>query len=226
MPACRCARIEASGGIALPELQRIAALHLHDRHGSLRHSSAVRSSSGGSHSNLFDAARGLAAKAATSRSHAPATELRMSMRAVCCVPVVAAGMIGATLALGADTALAAVECLTDPNRTPPEGSHWFYRIDRPTDRRCWYLRPWSAGASPAPATETQRTTARSPAAQTVPRTKPPLSDSAPAAEAHGATAGSTAEQTAQRARPPLSESDQAALFLEFLRWKEQQKTAP
>jgi hypothetical protein len=218
-PVCCCARNEASGGTALPELQRIAALQLHDRHGSFRHSS-------GSRSNLFDPARGLASKAATSRSHAPATELRMSMRAVCCIPVVTAGMIGATLALGADTALAAVECLTDPNRTPPEGSHWFYRIDRPTDRRCWYLRPWSAGASPAPATETQRTTARSPAAQTVPRTKPPLSESAPAAEAHRTTAGSTAEQTAQRARPPLSESDQAALFLEFLRWKEQQKAAP
>ena len=89
------------------------------------------------------------------------------------------------------------DCLSGPKDQTPEGSHWFYRIDRPTDRRCWYLRPWSVGASPAPATETQRTTARSPAAQTAPRT-----------------------------RPPLSESDQAALFLEFLRWKEQQKTAP
>jgi hypothetical protein len=202
----------------LPELQRIAALHLHDGRGSFGHSS-------GSRSNLFDAAHGLASKAATSRNHAPAMELRMSMRAVCCVPVVAAGMIGAVLALGADTALAAGECLTDPNRTPPEGSHWFYRIDRPTDRRCWYLRPWTAGASPAPAAETQRATARSPAGQTVQRNKPPLSESAPAAEAQRATARSTAEQTAQRARPPLSESDQAALFLEFLRWKEQQKTA-
>jgi hypothetical protein len=149
----------------------------------------------------------------------------MSMRAVCCIPVVAAGMIGAVLALGTDTARAAAECLTDPNRTPPEGSHWFYRIDRPTDRRCWYLRPWAAGASPAaPAAETQRATARSPAGQAVPRTKTPLGESAP--EAHRAAAGSTAEQAVQRARPPLSESDQAALFLEFLRWKEQQKTAP
>jgi hypothetical protein len=150
----------------------------------------------------------------------------MSMRAVCCVPVVAAGMIGAMLALGAGTALAAVDCLTDPNRTPPEGSHWFYRIDRPTDRRCWYLRPSTAGASPAPAAETQRATARSPAAQTVPRTKPPLSESAPVAEAQRPTVRTTAEQAAQRGRPPLSESDQAALFLEFLRWKEEQKTAP
>jgi hypothetical protein len=62
--------------------------------------------------------------------------------------------------------------------------------------------------------------------QTVPRTKPPLTEPAPAVEARRATAGSMAEQPAQRSRPPLSESDQAALFLEFLRWKEQQKTAP
>jgi hypothetical protein len=29
----------------------------------------------------------------------------------------------------------------------------------------------------------------------------------------------------QRDKPPLSESEQAALYLEFLRWKEQQRGA-
>jgi hypothetical protein len=37
-----------------------------------------------------------------------------------------------------------------------------------------------------------------------------------------ATVRSTAGQTAQSDKPSLSESDQAALFLEFLRWKERQ----
>jgi hypothetical protein len=154
-----------------------------------------------------------------------AMEHRMSMRAVSWVPVIAAGMIEAALALGAGTASAAVECLTEPNRDPPEGSHWFYRVDRATDRRCWYLRAWTPAPSAAPAAETQRATARSPAAQAVQRSRPPPNGPAPAAETQRATARSTAGQTAQRARPPLSESDQAALFLEFLRWKEQQKSA-
>jgi hypothetical protein len=38
------------------------------------------------------------------------------------------------------------------------------------------------------------------------------------------TARSTAGQTVQRGGARLSESDQAALFLEFLRWNEQQKS--
>jgi hypothetical protein len=217
MPACCCARIEASGGIALPELQRIAALHLHERHGSFGHSS-------GSRSNLFDAAHRLASKADIAESCAGHGAQDVD---ACCLlrsrgrrrdDRRRAGARRRHRARGGGV----------PDRSqshPPEGSHWFYRIDRPTDPRCWYLRPWTTGASPAPAAETQRATARSPAGQTVQRNKPSLSESAPAAEAQRATVRSTAEQTAQRARPPLSESDQAALFLEFLRWKEQQKTA-
>jgi hypothetical protein len=154
-----------------------------------------------------------------------AVEYQMSMRAVSCVPVVAAGMIGAALALGAGTASAAVECLTEPNRDPPEGSHWFYRVDRATDRRCWYLRAWTAVPLAAPAGEAQRVTARPPAGQAVQRAERRPAETARAAETQRATVRSSAGQTAQRAAPPLSESDQAALFLEFLRWKEQQKSA-
>lgn len=33
------------------------------------------------------------------------------------------------------------ECLSRPGATTPKGSHWYYRIDRPTNRRCWYLGP-------------------------------------------------------------------------------------
>jgi hypothetical protein len=144
------------------------------------------------------------------------------MRAVFCVPVIAAGMIGAALALGANAALAAPECLTEPNRDPPQGSHWFYRVDRATDRRCWYLRAWTP-PSPAPTAEAQRATPRPPAGEAVQRTRPPLGESAQVMQR--TTARSMPGQTGQRARRPLSESDQAALFLEFLRWKEQQKSA-
>ncbi len=153
-----------------------------------------------------------------------AMEHGMMIRAVYCVAAIVGGAIGAVLALGANAALAA-ECLTEPNRDPPQGSHWFYRVDRATDHRCWYLRAWTPPTSPAPAGEAPRATPRPPAAPVVQHNRPPPGEPAPAVETRRATARSTAGQTGQRPRPPLSESDQAALFLEFLRWKEQQKSA-
>jgi hypothetical protein len=32
------------------------------------------------------------------------------------------------------------DCLSGPKDKTPEGSHWYYRIDRATKRHCWYLR--------------------------------------------------------------------------------------
>gem|GEM_PF-6512376 len=34
---------------------------------------------------------------------------------------------------------AADDCLAKPNVTAPQGSHWYYRIDRTTHRQCWFL---------------------------------------------------------------------------------------
>jgi hypothetical protein len=31
------------------------------------------------------------------------------------------------------------ECLARPNATAPEGSHWYYRVNRATHRQCWFL---------------------------------------------------------------------------------------
>lgn len=33
------------------------------------------------------------------------------------------------------------ECLARPKGAPPRGSHWFYRRDRSTGKRCWFLGP-------------------------------------------------------------------------------------
>ncbi len=30
-------------------------------------------------------------------------------------------------------------CLSGPGKTAPQGSHWFYRIERPSLRKCWHL---------------------------------------------------------------------------------------
>jgi hypothetical protein len=34
---------------------------------------------------------------------------------------------------------AADDCLSGPKGETPQGSHWYYRIDRATKRHCWYL---------------------------------------------------------------------------------------
>src|SRR5438876_2749162 len=33
------------------------------------------------------------------------------------------------------------DCISKPNSTSPQGSHWYYRVDRAANRRCWYLGP-------------------------------------------------------------------------------------
>jgi hypothetical protein len=38
-------------------------------------------------------------------------------------------------------ALAGDECLSAPSRLPPEGSHWYYRVDRTSNHKCWYVAP-------------------------------------------------------------------------------------
>lgn len=36
--------------------------------------------------------------------------------------------------------VAADDCLAGPKGPTPAGSHWYYRIEHPTKRHCWYLR--------------------------------------------------------------------------------------
>src|SRR3981081_4038154 len=31
------------------------------------------------------------------------------------------------------------ECLAKPGATAPQGSHWYYRVNRADGRHCWYL---------------------------------------------------------------------------------------
>src|SRR6266508_5165311 len=39
------------------------------------------------------------------------------------------------------SASAADDCIAAPNSQPPEGSHWYYRMDRAKQRKCWYVGP-------------------------------------------------------------------------------------
>lgn len=47
---------------------------------------------------------------------------------------------------GVQVAQVADSCLSAPSGATPEGSHWYYRLDRVTKRQCWYLREESEKA--------------------------------------------------------------------------------
>jgi hypothetical protein len=125
-------------------------------------------------------------------------------------------MISAALSPG--TASAAPECLIEPNRDPPDGLHWYYRYDRVNDRKCWYMRT-VIGTVEAPVADPRALFRPGPE---VPRaaTRP-----TPAAEPPRAGFRPASLPEVQRRRQPMSESDEAALYLEFLRWKEQQRSS-
>lgn len=42
-------------------------------------------------------------------------------------------------------------CLASPNNQAPQGSHWYYHIEHPSNRHCWYFRGEPTAAANAPA---------------------------------------------------------------------------
>src|SRR5262249_59994559 len=75
----------------------------------------------------------------------------VSMR-ILCVPVILAAAIGAALAIGSGSTLAA-DCPIKPDRDAPSGQLWYYRVD--TSRKCWFPHATVTGAVEAPAMELQ-----------------------------------------------------------------------
>jgi hypothetical protein len=120
----------------------------------------------------------------------------MVKNALFCLALFSAGVVGASLEAGVNDAAAADDCITESNLVPPKGSRWSYHMDRATNRKCWFLMK----VTPAAAQTPLLTVARVPPE----RRKPSISG-----------------QNGQRSTRKLSESEQAAMFPEFLRWKEQ-----
>jgi hypothetical protein len=59
------------------------------------------------------------------------------------VPAVIASLLLAGIPLvtaSPAAAQAADNCLASPKDQAPQGSHWYYRIEHPSNRHCWYLR--------------------------------------------------------------------------------------
>jgi hypothetical protein len=54
------------------------------------------------------------------------------------VAAVAAGLCTA-IAFSTNWALAGGDCVVHPNRQSTQDGHWYYRVDRVSYRKCWYL---------------------------------------------------------------------------------------
>ena len=52
------------------------------------------------------------------------------------------------------TTARADDCLTAPNSPAPQGSHWYFHLDRATQRKCWYVRAPGQPAQQATAATT------------------------------------------------------------------------
>lgn len=89
-------------------------------------------------------------------------------------PASAAAGTAASAASGS-AANAADECLAGPKATTPAGAHWYYRVEKGTKRKCWYL--GEAGA------KTKKTAATAPASSdTAEKDVPPPTQIAPASK--------------------------------------------
>ncbi|MFK4508026.1 hypothetical protein LPJ38_22445 [Bradyrhizobium daqingense] len=62
-------------------------------------------------------------------------------------PLAAVSQNAPTAPATSSTANAAADCLASPKGVAPQGQHWYYRLERSTKQKCWYLR--AAGSKAA-----------------------------------------------------------------------------
>jgi hypothetical protein len=62
----------------------------------------------------------------------------MRKRVISYAPAVAAGLC-TVIAFSTNCALAAGDCVVQPNRQLAQDGHWYYHVDRVNYRKCWYL---------------------------------------------------------------------------------------
>ena len=92
---------------------------------------------------------------------------KLLLRLAFYVPTIVVLLVAGVL-FTARTSSAADECIAKPNAPAPQGSHWYYRVDRASKRQCWYLGAEGAKVR-APSRETASrvpTPAAKPAMQT------------------------------------------------------------
>jgi len=121
------------------------------------------------------------------------------------------------------------ECLSAPKGDTPQGSHWYYRIDRTSKRQCWYLRDegeksanvappkLSSSAKPVPAkTEVAMQSSIADARAELPpqtRSLQPGREDRPAAPIAATAPLSEADKAAQ---PPVAETQPSVVASRWL----------
>jgi hypothetical protein len=103
--------------------------------------------------------------------------------------IIVSFMAGAPFAAMSQGATPATDnCLASPPKDAPQGGHWHYRIEHPSNRHCWYLRAEQAASSNASA----------------PASAPAKSPSpSPSPNAASAMPGSVANARAELASPQM-----------------------
>jgi hypothetical protein len=102
---------------------------------------------------------------------------------------------------GAESVKTADNCLSAPKGTAPAGSHWYYRLERSTKRKCWYVRD-----------ESNKVAKTAPARQEPPPPAEAANPPQPAASISPAVADARAELTSSQAgarQKPASAADSA-----------------
>jgi hypothetical protein len=113
----------------------------------------------------------------------------------------------ATVCLTIQASRAADDCITKPNAPSPQGSHWYYRVDRATHRECWYL--GAEGTKVHPRVRQAVSPVRPPAPKPIAQPAAPTAAEATTAEA------APAEITAGEARTAARDDATADLSM---RW--------
>jgi hypothetical protein len=143
------------------------------------------------------------------------TEHKMTNHARLCFAL-AFTATSAALGLGVERVSAADDCVTESNAVPPKGYHWQFRIDRATNRKCWRMVALLPHPHRPPVPSAGAATKPSDAHHFFVRAATKPND-----EHRASVRGASTPSDEHR----LSESERAALFLEFLRWKEQHGSA-
>jgi hypothetical protein len=116
----------------------------------------------------------------------------------CNAPLLVLLLISSFL-LTAQVSRAADECIEKPNAPAPQGSHWYYRIDRATKRQCWYVGAEGAKIR-APARE-----AAAPVRTPVPKPAPqPIVEAAADDGIRGGMVAAADEEVVQKTPPAVA----------------------
>src|SRR6516225_7257163 len=138
---------------------------------------------------------------------------------------------------------AADECLEKPNAPSPQGSHWYYRTDRTTNRQCWYLgsergkvaplarqdtapvRPSSKMSAPSVQTLVQATAVETATAEVIPEAAPVKITSDEGNTSEATSTVTLSKFWAGMPTPPIS-SDRGSVSVRDSYAGEQSATAP